>query len=38
MMEIIECEKYPIKEVIKMIDDGIINDSKSICAIQRARK
>lgn len=36
--EIIECEEYTIKEVLDMIDKGIINDSKTVCAILRARK
>jgi ADP-ribose pyrophosphatase len=36
--EIIECFEYPIKEVLSMIDEGIINDGKTICAIQRARE
>lgn len=36
--EIIQCEEYSIDEVLSMIDNGIINDSKTICAIMRARE
>ena len=36
--EIIEPKEYPIKEVFEMIDNGTINDAKTICAILRARK
>ena len=36
--EIIECEKYPVKEFYKMIDSGKINDAKTLCALLRARK
>ena len=36
--EIIECEEYPMSQVLEMIDNGTINDSKTICAILRARK
>jgi len=34
--EIIRCYEYKIKEVFDMIDRGIINDSKTICALSRA--
>ncbi|MCD8377571.1 MAG: NUDIX hydrolase [Candidatus Gastranaerophilales bacterium] len=36
--EIIECYEYSIDEIYSMIDNGIINDSKTICALLRARK
>ena len=36
--EIIECEEYPLSKVMEMIDNGVINDAKSICTILRARK
>ena len=36
--EIIECEEYPLSTVMEMIDNGVINDAKSICTILRARK
>ena len=36
--EIIECEEYSIKQVLEMVDDGRINDAKTICAIMRARE
>jgi len=36
--EIIECEEYPLQEVLKMIDNAEINDAKTICAILRARE
>lgn len=36
--EIIECEEYPLLKVMEMIDNGVINDAKSICTILRARK
>lgn len=34
--EIIKCYEYDIKEVFDMIDCGVINDSKTICALSRA--
>lgn len=34
--EIIKCFEYPLPEVLKMINDGKINDAKTICAILRA--
>ncbi len=34
--EILECQEYSIEEIRSMIKNGIINDSKTICAIQRA--
>lgn len=36
--EIIKAKKIPIEELYKMIYDGSINDSKTICTIFRARK
>ena len=36
--EIIEAYEIEIAEFLSMIDTGIINDSKSICAVMRARK
>ena len=36
--EIIECEEYSIEQALEMIDNGTINDAKTICAILRARK
>lgn len=36
--EIIQCEEYSINQALEMIDNGIINDSKTICALLRARK
>ena len=36
--EIIRAQKIPIKELYKNIQDGIINDSKTICTAFRARK
>lgn len=36
--EILECKQYSADEVFSMIDDGVINDSKTICALTRARK
>lgn len=36
--EILECLEYKIEKVFSMIDNGEINDSKTICAILRARK
>ena len=36
--EIIECYEYPFNEVMNMINEGIINDSKTLCAILRAEK
>ncbi len=36
--EIIESLEYPISEVFDMIDNGLINDSKTICALFRARE
>lgn len=36
--EILEANEISIKEVLKMIDTGIINDSKTICTIMRARE
>ena len=35
--EIIECYEYPIQDVYSMINNNIINDSKTICALFRAR-
>ena len=35
--EILEAYEEPIDKVLEMIDNGIINDSKTICAIMRAR-
>lgn len=34
--EIIKCDEYKLSEVFKMIKNGKINDSKTICAISRA--
>jgi len=34
--EIIKCEEYKIKDVMEMINNGEINDAKTICAISRA--
>lgn len=34
--EIIKSEEFKIKDVIKMIIDGKINDAKTICALSRA--
>lgn len=36
--EIIESLEYSISEVFDMIDNGLINDSKTICALFRARE
>lgn len=36
--EIIEPKEYPIKEVFEMIDNGKINDAKTLCALLRARE
>ena len=36
--EVIQCYEYTIDEVFDMIDKGKINDSKTICALFRARK
>lgn len=36
--EIIESLEYPISEIFDMIDNGLINDSKTICALFRARE
>lgn len=36
--EIIECYEYSFKDAKKMIENGIINDAKTLCAFQRARK
>ena len=36
--EIIECEEYSLEQALEMIDNGTINDAKTICAILRARK
>lgn len=36
--EVIQCSEYRVDEVFDMIDEGIINDSKTICALFRARK
>lgn len=36
--EIIECEEYSLEEVMDMINNGIINDAKTICTILRAGK
>ena len=36
--EIIEPQEYPIKEVFEMIDNGKINDAKTLCALLRARE
>jgi len=36
--EIIEANEISIKEFLKMIDSGLVNDSKTICAIMRAGK
>ncbi|DAA97112.1 TPA: ADP-ribose pyrophosphatase [Candidatus Gastranaerophilales bacterium HUM_9] len=36
--EIIEAKEYPIKEVFEMIDNGKINDAKTLCALLRARE
>ena len=35
--EILEAYEEPVNKVLEMIDNGIINDSKTICAIMRAR-
>lgn len=35
--EILECTEYPKEKVFSMIDSGEICDSKTICAIMRAR-
>lgn len=34
--EILKCNEYKLSEVLKMIQNGEINDSKTICAISRA--
>ncbi len=34
--EIIKCFEYKIKDVIDMINTGVINDAKTICTIARA--
>ena len=36
--EILENDRYTIQELLEMIDNGTINDSKTLCAILRARK
>lgn len=36
--EIIECYEYPIKEFYGLIDNGKINDAKTLCALLRARE
>lgn len=36
--EIIECEEYLIKEFYNMIDNGTINDAKTLCVLLRARE
>lgn len=36
--EIIEAKECPIKEVFEMIDNGKINDAKTLCALLRARE
>lgn len=36
--EIIRCEEYSLSQVLEMIDNGTINDSKTLCALLRARK
>ena len=36
--EIIEADEVTIEDLLKMVDNGIINDSKTICAIMRARE
>lgn len=36
--EIIECDEYPIKEFYSLIDNGKINDAKTLCALLRARE
>lgn len=34
--EILKCDEYKLSEVFKMIQNGEINDSKTICALTRA--
>ena len=34
--EILKCDEYKLSEVYRMIQNGEINDSKTICAISRA--
>lgn len=34
--EILKCDEYKLSDVFKMIQNGNINDSKTICAISRA--
>ena len=34
--EIIKCYEYKFSEVFQMINDGTINDAKTICALSRA--
>ena len=34
--EILKCDEYNLSDVYKMIQNGEINDSKTICAISRA--
>jgi len=34
--EIIRCFEYKIKDVFKILNDGTINDAKTICALSRA--
>jgi ADP-ribose pyrophosphatase len=36
--EIIECEEYEIREFYKKVDNGEINDAKTLCALLRARE
>ncbi|HCB11097.1 MAG TPA: hypothetical protein DEO94_02930 [Cyanobacteria bacterium UBA11991] len=34
--EVLQCFEYGLDEIYKMIQDGEINDSKTICAVTRA--
>ena len=36
--EILECGSYSTDEIFEMVNNGTINDSKTICTLQRARK
>lgn len=36
--EIIQCDEYSVSEIFNMVDNGIINDSKTLCALFRARE
>lgn len=36
--EVIKIKEYPVQQFFDMIDEGVISDSKTICALFRARK